>query len=340
MTRYEVLNNETYIAKRDEWFGKLTDMFDGNYHEKRAFVLCGHNAWGKADPYTEPEQWVDDCLDVIVDNLAGAIMNDLRFAPVCVEYAVYGVHYIDKIFGANVYMKSGQWYNDYLKTPIGSLEAPDLDKDETFRLSMRAAKRFVEVGGAFPLFGLPTIASPLNIAINLYGEEILAAMITEPEKARKDLKTITDVLVKIHEAFRSIVPAQQLQPVIAAGRTQPPCCGQICGCSTHLLSGDLYRDMIADLDERVLGVYENGGMIHLCGSHAQHIETFRNMKTLRSVQLNDRASDDFELYFKGLRDDQIIYLCPSAGTPVERALEISGGKRLVIIAYTDREFPI
>ena len=31
------------------------------------------------------------------------------------------------------------------------------------------------------LFGLPTVASVLNIAVNLYGDRILLAMLTEPE---------------------------------------------------------------------------------------------------------------------------------------------------------------
>ena len=81
-------------------------------------------------------------------------------------------------------------------------------------------------------------------------------------------------------------------------------------------------------------------MIHLCGSHAQHIENFRNMKSLRAVQVNDRAAEDLELYFKGLRDDQILYLCPCPGMTIERAMEITGGRRLVINARVEGEIPM
>lgn len=334
------LNDRTLIAKRDRWFDTMQSLFDGNYHEPRAFVLDGVLARGKSDPYTEPEQWVDECLDHIRSDLAGTVDNDLKFRPVCVEYGIYGVHYIDKILGANVYHQAGQWYNDYLKTPIGSLTDPDLDNDETFQLSIRAAKRFAEVGGKFPLFGLPTIASVLNIAVNLYGQEILVEMLEDPDNARKDLETINRTLVRIHEAFREILPEEQLQPVISWARTQPPGFGQVCGCTTQLISGELYRDMIMDLDEAVLNVYPHGGMIHLCGSHAQHIENFRNMKSLRAVQVNDRAAEDLELYFKGLRDDQILYLCPCPGMTIERAMEITGGKRLVINARVEGEIPM
>lgn len=336
MYRTDIMNEAALVAQRDRWFDRLQGVFDGTYREPIAFVLDGVRGQGVCDPYAEPERWVDECMADIAANRAALAANEEKFVPVCVEFGLYGVHYIDRIFGSNVYFKSGQWYNDYLTTPIGELRDPDLEHDETFQLSLRAARRFAEVGGELTLFGLPTIASTLNIAINLYGQEILMAMLEEPEAARADLETINRTLVRIHKAFMEILPPRQLQPVISWARTQPPEYGQICGCSTQLLSGELYREMIADLDEDVLRAYPNGGMIHLCGSHAQHIETFRNMKTLRAVQVNDRAAEDLQLYFDGLREDQVLYLNPCAGMTVERAMEITGGRRLVICAHLDR----
>ena len=336
MYRTDIMNEAALVAQRDRWFDRLQGVFDGTYREPIAFVLDGVRGQGVCDPYAEPERWVDECMADIAANRAALAANEEKFVPVCVEFGLYGVHYIDRIFGSNVYFKSGQWYNDYLTTPIGELRDPDLEHDETFQLSLRAARRFAEVGGELTLFGLPTIASTLNIAINLYGQEILMAMLEEPEAARADLETINRTLVRIHKAFMEILPPRQLQPVISWACTQPPGYGQICGCSTQLLSGELYREMIADLDEDVLRAYPNGGMIHLCGSHAQHIETFRNMKALRAVQVNDRAAEDLQLYFDGLREDQVLYLNPCAGMTVERAMEITGGRRLVICAHLDR----
>ncbi|MBQ7010437.1 MAG: hypothetical protein IJN63_01925, partial [Clostridia bacterium] len=135
----------------------------------------------------------------------------------------------------------------------------------------------------------------------------------------------------LHRWYIDNIPKEQLQPVISWARTQPPGYGQLCGCTTQLLGGDLYREFIADLDDAILGEYENGGMIHLCGSHAQHMETFRNMKNLRSLQLNDRAAEDLALYLDGLRDDQILYVNPCEGMPVEKILDISKGERIVLV---------
>ena len=97
-----------------------------------------------------------------------------------------------------------------------------------------------------------------------------------------------------------------------------------------LVSKELYDEFIAPCDEAVLNVYPNPGMIHLCGGHTQHIETFRNMKSLHAVQLNDRAAGDLKYYFEGLRDDQVIYLDPCKEMSAEEAMRITDGRRLVL----------
>jgi hypothetical protein len=56
------------------------------------------------------------------------------------------------------------------------------------------------------------------------------------------------------------------------------------------------------------------------------------MQNLKVVQVNDRAAHDLEMYFSGLRSDQILYLMPCEGMTVKKAMEITGGKRLVIQA--------
>ena len=253
------------------------------------------------------------------------------FTPICVQYPPYGVHYIDKMFGANVDFYAGQWNADYLKTPIGSLEMPDLDHDETWQISKRAANAFVSADVKLPLFGMPTLSSALNILLNLYGSEALIAMCEDEDAVRHDLDVINTLIRRLHRWYIDHIPKQQLQAVLSWARTQPPGYGQLCGCTTQLLGEDMYREFIADLDDQLLGEYEHGGMIHLCGSHTQHIETFRNMKNLRSLQLNDRASEDLALYLEGLRDDQILYVIPCEAMPVEKIVEISKGERVVLV---------
>ena len=332
---HKILNDPARIQKRDWWTDRLQDLFNGGTKDDfpYVFTLRGDAFWPPDDnAFTEPEQWVIDALEMAAQR-PECTAN--RFSPICVEYSIYGVHFIDKILGAHVFHHRGQWNADYLTTKIGTLREPDLEHDETWSLARRAAQGFLDADVALPLFGLPTLSSPLNIFVNLYGGEALVAMIEDEAAARHDLDVINRVICSLHEWYLKNLPMKMFRPVVSWDRTQPPGFGQLCGCTTQLLSGEMYEKFIAPLDDALLGVYPYGGMIHLCGSHTQHLPVFRKMPHLRAIQLNDLAADEFEQYFNGLREDQIIYLNPTGNMPVERALEISKGKRIVIVDGID-----
>ena len=334
----EILNDKKWIDIRDGWFGRMQGLFHGkrdSFLENHFYAVNGVTGNAGAELlYENPAEWVNRALE----DLAGKARltdNEDMFVPLCIEPSFYGVHFIDKILGAEVLFKDGQWYNRYLEKEVGTLERPDLDKDETWRLAREAAMAFLEADVRLPLFGLPTIASALNIATNLYGEELLASMLMEPEAAAHDLEIINNLLCELHQWYREHLPAGQLQPVISWNRTQPPGYGQLCGCTTQLISNSLYEEFIMPLDDKLLSVYPNGGMIHFCGSHTHLLESLSQMPHLKAVQLNDRAAWDLEEYYKRLREDQIIYLNPCEGMDIERAVEITGGNRLVVADTVD-----
>ena len=54
------------LAVRDAHFGRLSALFRGERSD-RAFVLCGIGANPKADPYQEPERWVDEALGSLAE---------------------------------------------------------------------------------------------------------------------------------------------------------------------------------------------------------------------------------------------------------------------------------
>ena len=326
---HRILNDRGLISIRDQWFEKMEHVFARTNNPDEIFAVNGIAGEGKTDMYKHPDIWMFECLEDLA-NRADTLKNEKMFKPLCVECCFYGVHYIDKLLGADVFFQDGQWYNHYLETPVGSLKTPDWEHDELWQKTVLMTEAFLQSDQKLVLFGLPVIASVLNIAVNLYGEEILVEMLGEPELARHDLNIINDLLIKLHQWFNGVLPRRQLQPVVSWNRTQPPGYGQLCGCTNQLLSKELYAEFIAPLDDALLGVYPNGGMIHLCGSHLQHIETFAAMKNLRALQLNDKAASELEGYFKGLRDDQIIYLNPFDGMTMEQALKITGGRRIVI----------
>ena len=331
-----ILCGEDLIANRDKWFREMSDYFYGSRTTPIHLAGMGGDAAHPDLMYTEPEVWLEEAVTFLAEN-AHTRVSDKYFVPLCVYNSIYGVHFVDRIFGCEVFFQDGQWYNRYIKNEVGQLKKPDLEHNETWALAKRIALAFLDLKVTAPLFEMPVIASPLNIAVNLYGEEILVAMLMEPEAARHDLQIINEVLTELHQWYRSHIPAQQLQPVVACGRTQPPEHGQICGCTSQLLSPGLYEEFIMPLDDALLGVYPHGGMIHLCGSHTQLIPLFAKMPHLKCVQLNDKAAQDLQFYVDGLRDDQVIYLNPCEGMSTKQALEIAKNKKIIIVYGYEEE---
>ena len=329
LTTKHILNDPRLIAIRDAHFARLERVFDAA--DEPAFYLSGINGRSEITIYDEPEHHLITCLEDLAQIAEEAGDADV-FRPLCFECDIYGVHYVDSIFGCHVYHKHGQWYNEHVDNAVGALPAPDIDASLAWQLTERVTRAFVAADVALPIFGLPTIASALNIAVNLYGEDILTALLCDPEAAARDLQTINDVLMELHRRLMNLIPAAQLQAVIPAGRVQPLGSGQICGCTTQLLSPACYREMVAPLDDALLGVYPRGGMIHLCGAHEQHIATFHDMKNLRALQLNDRAAEGLAAYHVGLRPDQVIYLNPCEGMSAEQGMNLTQGRGLVLVS--------
>jgi hypothetical protein len=203
-----ILNSQELLKVKEEKFNSLKALFAGKPSDT-VFML--NSIYGKSgrDPYTEPEKWMEEALESLAPHV-DKMINSVAFRPLCVEFGPYGVHFIDKIFGAEVFFKDDQWYNRYLATPIGQLTPPDLEKDETWSLAKRAAKAFIKQEVKGPLLGLPTIASALNIAVNLYGEEILVAMLVEHEEASHDLKVINNLFCELHRWYLNNIPLEQL----------------------------------------------------------------------------------------------------------------------------------
>ncbi len=328
-TRAKLCDPELLEA-RESHFSRLQALYAGKTLD-RPFVLNGIVGNSPANPYAEPERWLDQALDSLAVQSERAT-DPVVFRPLVLEFGPYGVHFIDRIFGAHVYPAQDQWWVDYLESPIGELEYPDLEEDDTWQLAKTLAESFVNRGVTVPLFGLPTLSSALNIGVNLYGEEFVVSMLTKPDAALHDLRLINQLICDLHRWYLANIPLEQLQPVVAAGRCQPRGFGQLCGCTCHLLPADMYKEFVAPLDDELLSIYPNGGMIHLCGVHTQHIPIWREMRSVRAIQVNDRASEDLEIYFNELRDDQIIYLNPTPTMTAERAMEITEGQRIVFVA--------
>lgn len=331
MNYLDCLNDEEVMAQRELHMKQLNRLFEGPPKASQPFYLDACLGRSSVDLYLEPENWVEDCLR----DLARQCEENLRrgrYCPLILMGKPYSVHFTDCIFGAEVFFSqsSGEWYNKPFQTPAGSLKKPVLEESEAWNLAKRIAKAFRDSGVKAPYFSMTTIASPLNVLLNLYGSDVLVDLLLEPEAVRRDLDVITQAQVDMHQWYAENIEEDQLQCTTAVIRMQPPGFSQLCGCSTQLISSDLYASMILPYDHRILKAHKYGGMIHLCGSHLQHLETFCNMEALRALQLNDQAADDLDGYVAGLRKDQVLYVRPTKRMTAERIREICSGRPVVI----------
>ena len=324
------LNDPQLLETRKYHIGRIKKLFDGNPDET-PFRLAGYNGWGRSDPEKDPEKWVEESLTNLYEHAELAADREV-FRPLVSEYWFWGVHFTDKVFGAFVRPKSGLWWSPGLENEIGELPVPDLETNEAWKTAQRLTLAQVASGVKLPFFTTQVLGEPWNQFYNIYKNKSLFGFYDNPEGMRRDLEIVTDTLVEIHKWFLKTIPADVFQPICAAGRFQPYGHGQMCGCSTHLISGEIYDEFIRPMDERIAAVYPNGLMLHLCGSHTQHIKTWKDMRCIRAFQLNDRAMDDLGAFYGDTRPDQILYLSPTHNIPYEKVMEITGGgKRSVIV---------
>ena len=296
------------------------------------FYGAAHGLAGTDEPdmLREPEAWLADVLSDLADH-AQELADAKTFRPAAIEMDPLGTHFIDALLGARVAIRGGQYWAEYLRDPPEALRPPDPSRCEVLRDTLRLARRVVPVAEAHDLLvGLPVLSCPINIAINLYGQDFLLWLLDRPAAARHVLRVVTDTILLATRELMAAVPEEIRRPPVVCDRYAPPGHGYIDGCATQLISASHYRDFVAPLDEEILRAYRHGGMIHLCGASAQHIPVWREMQPLRSVQLNDRAADDLEAYLAGLREDQIIYFSPTRDVPARRFLALAQGRPVVL----------
>ncbi|HOX40161.1 MAG TPA: hypothetical protein PL033_19425 [Candidatus Brocadiia bacterium] len=314
---------EHVIAIDGRWFG-------------RSHGLAGIN---ETDMLEEPEKWLREILADMAQNAACAA-DSVTFRPLVIELDPLGVHFIDALFGAKTSFRDGQVWAERLDCAPRDLAMPDLSGSEVLRRGLRLAQIVCEAVRPPILVATPVFSCPVNIAINLFGDRILDLMMDDPSGAHRCLRIINDAIAGATRAFMEVMPEGLRRNSVAENRYAPPGFGQIDGCATDLFSAAQYAEFFAPLDSELLDLSPRGGMMHLCGDHARHIPELRSMKTLRSAQLNDRASDDFERFWKGLREDQIVYVGPKDGMGIERILDISRGRRVILQCSIEKPVPV
>ncbi|MBM3237768.1 hypothetical protein FJZ31_15880 [Candidatus Poribacteria bacterium] len=194
----KILSGLELIEVRETHFTRLKALYAGEKLENE-FILQGIHQYTEDDG-PNWEKWLDEALDTLAERAEEA--NNLNiFRPLVINYNPHGVHFIDYLFGADVFqLEGGGWQVHYLTTPIGALEPPDIEDNDSWQAVTSVTQAFLERNVPAVLFALPTIARVLNRAVNLYGQKLLEAMLLKPEAARHDLRIINDLLCDLLSA--------------------------------------------------------------------------------------------------------------------------------------------
>ena len=113
---FQILTDPELVAMRRAWEQRLKELSNGPIY------LQGMARAGKTDMYENAEQRVQEAIDDLAKEVE--LLRDREvFRPLSVRAALHGVHFVDKILGANVFEldgETGNWQTKYLTSPVWS----------------------------------------------------------------------------------------------------------------------------------------------------------------------------------------------------------------------------
>ena len=323
----------------------LTDrLFEVQHQHQRLMrqLLCGQQpdrvpvfeyaalSLPAVGPY-DCENWLAEKLNELKNNF-DLYCDTVTWRIPAFALSRYGLHFISAVLGCEIQQRDNKtWCVPFSQQRqyMENFRIPDLEENQIF-LEMLDLIKFVDevTQNQLPI-ELPFLAEPLLAAVDLFGAEFLTLLADEDSLADRLLADISSAILNIRSRLLQAA-GNNLCDYHTCACPMPNGYTFLHGCTTHLVSAQTYRDRIAGLDAMHLTHEAEGGCIHLCGQHTQHIPTWRSMPAVRAVQLNDQASLDVERYWSELRSDQFVVLWVNDNMSLEQVMKTTRGRRLAI----------
>ncbi len=277
------------------------------------------------------EAWLNNQLRAVKANVEETLDGASLYYPIIEMFSLYGTHYVDKLLGGDVTWTGDQFWSKEMKCDVSCLQPPDLKNSALLKETIELAQWIKEKTDGKFLISMPDVGCPLNVAVNLFGENFFLEMAMDPESAKRVLMLIGDVTKLVYDALVAAVGQETIRCHNAFYVYTPQDYAGLSICATQMISPDNFSELVAAADDACVPDCYKGMIQHLCGSSKQHVAEIARRPRIKGVQLNDDAADQFEAYYEGLREDQIFYLWPTENMPLDKILSITGGKRLVVI---------
>lgn len=276
------------------------------------------------------DKWLQNELRAVETNTNEALDTTSLFYPMVEMFSYYGTHFLDRLFGAEVSMTGDQFWSKVVDYPVGDLQLPDVDGSPVLKEAIELAVWIKKNSPEGFLISMPDVGCPLNIAINLFGDRFLLEMAADPESAKRALDIIAEVTRRVTEVFCAAVGQQTLRSHNAYYVYTPYDYGGLSLCATQMVSPSDFGRLLGPADAACMPSSYKGMIQHICGKSAQHVPVLAKLPSVKGIQLNDIATEDFPAYYEGLRPDQIFHV---RLTPIklDAVLATSGGDRTIII---------
>lgn len=282
------------------------------------------------------EKWLQNELRAVKENVIEALDTSSLFYPIIEMFSFYGTHFLDKLFGAEVGFYEDQFWSKVVDYPVSQLQMPDVENSEVLKEAVEMAQWIKKKAPDGFLISMPDMGCPLNIAINLFGDKFLLEMAMDPKSAKRALDMIGDVTSRVMEVMIGAVGQETIRSHNSYYVYTPQDYAGLSICATQMVSPSDFDDLIADADTVSIPACYKGMIQHICGKSSQHVPGLAKMQSVKGIQLNDIATEDYAAYYKGLRQDQIFYMRLKP-IKLDEVLAVSGGDRTIIVIIDEQD---
>lgn len=208
--------------------------------------------------------------------------------PAPVFSDAYGNYFMPALFGCPVsYHEDQAPASQALEATIEDLrelEVPDFDTNPVMRRALSEAKTLKDRYG-FCHGGINT-GSPINVAVNVFGQEFLMACAAEPETAQHVMMVIAETEFRLYREISAVIAPSEFpldDMVFGYGN-----------CPAIMFSPRLYREVILPVDKWVRSKVASFHLHH-CGVFDGYIDIY---KELTPASLDIGGGSDY----KAIRD--------------------------------------
>jgi len=247
--------------------GPVMVTFSPAWFKRYAGLEYSEAAWADPIGRTERGQEAERCLHGrFADVEIGS--NDPQPAP---TIEAYGNYFMPALFGCEMVFPPDQapgfraLEGDF--EHMRRLEIPDFDTNPVIRKAFADAEVLKNRYGACS--GSICMGSPLNVAVNIYGELFIMACALEPETAQHVLRVIAETCFKLHrEVCARIAPADFPTENFGWGYGN---------CPAVMFSPKTYREVILPVDMWVRSQVTTFGLHH-CGVFDDYIDVYKELR--------------------------------------------------------------